>query len=311
MKAILLVDMGSPSSEKEMKTFLRNMFLDPAIIPFPSIFRNILSLIISNARFKKSWFKYELIGGSPLFLSDENLSENLSEALGNGYMITNAFSYSSPLIKDKIASLYKQGIRNLQVIPLYPHFSFTTTGSVKSDISKIQRKYKDLDIHLTERFCNNPNFIKYWQTLIEDSIEKNNLSSPLLVFSAHSIPAHNIKKGDTYVNEINESCEKIAQSLGLEYRIAYQSKMSGTKWVEPDTKSMLKQLSTEDIKDVLLVPISFLSENLETIYDLDTDIVPYAQKHLNFRNISRVRFHQSHPLLIQTLKSLIIPEKKT
>ena len=305
MKAILLVDMGSPSTEKEMKTFLRNMFLDPAILPMPLFFRNLLSLYISNSRYKNSWAKYELIGGSPLFLSDENLSEELSETLGNGYLVSIAFSYTEPLLKDKIASLYKQGIKELQVIPLYPHFSYTTVGSVKRDISKVRNKYKDLDIQLTESFCKNPHFIKYWQTLIEDTIKNNNLTSPLLLFSAHSIPMSNIKKGDTYVNEISESCESIARSLGLNYRISYQSKMGKAKWVEPDTKSMLKQLSTEDIKDVLLMPISFLGENLETLYDLDTDIIPYSQKHLNFRSISRVRFPQSHPLLIQTIKSLI------
>ena len=321
IKAILLVNMGSPSSEKEMKIFLRNMFLDPAIIPMPFFFRKMLSLFISNSRYKKSWAKYELIKGSPLLASDKNLARLLCEDLGNEYFVTNAFSYTQPSIEDKIATIYNKGHRELKVIPLYPQSSLTTTGSVKRDIQRINRKYKDLKITFNESFCNNSHFIQYWHTLIERALFQSFNSSlvnnstnepmtdkPMLVFSAHSIPEYNIRKGDTYVNEINESCSNIARSIGLNYRIAYQSKIGKMKWIGPDTKSLLKQLSEQEIKEVLIVPISFISENLETMYDLDIDIIPYAQKNLSFRNISRVVIPQSHPLMINTLRYLVKPE---
>jgi ferrochelatase len=307
--------MGSPASEKEMKQFLRNMFLDPAILPMPLFMRMFLSFVISNTRYKKSWKKYELIGGSPLKGTDISLSAKLSEAIGKDYVVANAFSYTNPSIEESISSLYNKGIRDLQVIPLYPQFSFTTTGSVRRDVFSAAGKYNDLKISFTDRFFNNQYFIKFWQSLIEETIRKNNLLSTInhqlstiLLFSAHSIPEHNISKGDTYADEINESAKLIAEGLGLDYRVAYQSKIGKVKWLEPSTKDMLKNIQHSAFSiqhSILIVPISFISENLETLWDLEHDIIPYAKNNLNIQSIYRVEIPKSYPLIIETLKGII------
>ena len=305
MIGVLLVNMGSPTSQSEMKYFLNKMFKDRAILPFPLFFRNILATIISNSRYKKSWGKYELIGGSPLKESMQQINEELSKELGSGYDVFTAYSYSQPSIKEGLKYFAKKEIENIEVIPMYPQFSYTTTGSVKTDILK----YKNLNINFHESFYSSESFIKYWELLITETISKNNFSTPpLLLFSSHAIPEYHIKNGDTYVEEVQKSAQLISSKLGLDYKVAFQSKIGKVKWVGPDTLSTLKSLSNKGFHNIILIPISFINENLETLYDMDVEFIPFCKKELNFNTICRVEIPKVHPLLIETFKNLILKQ---
>ena len=278
MTGVLLVNMGSPSSEKEMKSFLFNMFSDPAILPFSKVLRKSLAFIISNTRYKKSWKKYEMIGGSPLKESMNSINNSLSKELGNDYLVTSAYSYSSPDIKSGIEYLYNKGIRNIKVIPMNPQSCFSTTGSIKTDINKCKNQFENISITMIDNFFENKNYIDFWVSLINESLQKNNLKAPVLLFSAHAIPYYQIEKGDTYVDEVNKTALNIAKETGLNYKVSFQSKVGKVKWVEPDTKDALAELKKEGCNEVLLIPISFINENLETLYDLDVEIIPYGKK---------------------------------
>jgi ferrochelatase len=350
-KAVLLINMGSPSSQKEMKYFLQKMFRDPAIIPFPAFLRNLIAFIISNVRYKESWEKYELIGGSPLMESMNNINKLLSDELGKEYIVTVAYSYSQPGIKDGIDYLSSKGVKEIKVIPMYPHSSFSTTGSVKRDISEIKNSLRSSHlpvITVAESFYNNKHFIKFWKSAIESAITKYKLITQnselitqnpehktILLFSAHAIPQSHVRNGDKYVEEIKESARLIASTLNLDYKVSFQSKIGKIKWVEPDTKELLKEFSVLSSQfsvpssqisvpssqisalssqlsalssqlSVLIVPISFLNENLETLYDLEHDIIPYAKSELGIQNIFRVEIPSSHPSLIKTFSDIIL-----
>lgn len=305
MTGVLLVNMGSPSSEKEMKSFLYNMFSDPAILPFSKFFRKSLAFIISNTRYKKSWKKYEMIGGSPLKESMISINESLSKELGNDYLVTSAYSYSSPNIKNGIEHLYQKEIRNIKVIPMNPQSCFSTTGSIKTDIAKCKENYKDISITMVDNFFENKDYINFWVSLIKESLLKYDLINPILLFSAHAIPYYQIEKGDTYVDEVNKTALNIANETGLKYRVSFQSKVGKVKWVEPDTKVALAELKKEGCNEVLIIPISFINENLETLYDLDVEIIPYGKNELNIKNIYRVNIPKTHALLINTFKNLM------
>lgn len=305
MTGVMLVNMGSPSSEKEMKSFLYNMFSDPAILPFSKIFRKLLAFIISNTRYKKSWKKYEMIGGSPLKESMKSINESLSKELGTDFIVTSAYSYSSPNIKSGIDYLYQKGIKKIKVIPMNPQSCFSTTGSIKKDIIKCKDDFENVSITMIDDFYENINYIDFWVSLIKESLQKNSLKDPVLLFSAHAIPLYQIEKGDTYVDEIKKTAFNIANKTGLKYKVSFQSKVGKVKWVEPDTKIALAELKKDGYDEVLLIPISFINENLETLFDLDVEIIPYGKNELNIKNICRVNIPKTHSLLIDTFKNLI------
>jgi ferrochelatase len=306
MIGVLLVNMGSPCSQKETKQFLFKMFCDRAILPFPTLPRTLLAFLISNFRYRSSWKKYESIGGSPLIASMDSITISLSKELGNEYIVSSAYSYSLPTIQNGIENFHKKVIHNIKVIPMFPQSSFSTTESVKKDVEKMAKKYPNSRISITQPFSENEGFITYWVRLIQETIDKNNCQNPTLVFSAHAIPSYQVDKGDTYVDEINMLAKTIASKLGLSYKVSFQSKIGKVKWVQPDTKDCLKGLKNETCDEIILVPISFINENLETLFDLDVEIIPYAKNELNIKNICRINIPTTHPLLIEMFKNLLI-----
>lgn len=297
--------MGSPLSRKEMREFLFNMFTDKAILPFPTLPRTLLALMISTLRSPGSWKKYELIGGSKLMQSMALINEQLSLAIGDDYVVTSAYSYSRPSIRQGVETLRAKGITDIRVITMYPHSAFSTTGSVTTDLNKVKKLYPELRMTELGTYGEDEHFIAYWVDIIQKAMDKNGYKKPTLVFSAHSIPQYNVDDGDTYVEEIKSSARIIAEKLGVAHRVAFQSKIGRIKWVDPDTKDCLKAMKAEGIDEIMLVPISFTNENLETAYDQGCEIMPYGKDELGFQYICRVEIPASHPELIATLKNLL------
>jgi len=305
MTGVLLVNMGSPLSKKEMRQFLFNMFTDKAILPFPALPRTLLALIISTFRHGGSWKKYQQIGGSRLKESMRLINSQLAAGLGAGSEVTTAYSYSKPSIQEGIEKLRSKGITTIKVIAMYPHSAYSTTESVKTDLAKIQKKYPELKMTELGTYGENESFINYWVDNIQKAIDKQGYKAPTLLFSAHAIPQYNADAGDTYVDEINASAKLIAGKLGVAYRVAFQSKIGKVKWVGPDTKDCLKSMKAENIDEIMLVPVSFVNENLETAYDQGIEIVPYGKNELGIQHICRVEIPSSHPLLIAAFKQLL------
>jgi len=305
MTGILLINMGSPTCRCDMKVFLNNMFNDKAILPMPSVPRKLVAKIISTSRYKGSWEKYKLIGGSPLMKSMNEIKDALAAEIGSDYLINNAYSYSTPSVAQAVQLQYNQGIRNIIAIPVYPQFSISTTGSVITDLENANKQFKDLKIKIAGSFYNEPNYIEYWTQQIQKTIAEKQLSKPHLLFSGHAIPEYLIQKGDTYVQEISESAKLISESLGLTHDISFQSKIGRVKWVGPDTKDKLKDLSEKKVSEILIIPISFINENLETLYDLDIEIVPYGRNELGIKNLHRSNIPLNIKTLVETFKTAI------
>ncbi len=305
MKGVLLVNMGGPESPEELKKFLSRMFKDPHILPYGKPVRTLLSFIISNARYRKSWKKYELIGGTPLVKATGKTADALQSLLGNDYKVKYAFSYSIPDIQDSLKDFKKEGIADIIVVPLYPQASFTTTSSVIADVEEVTGNDPFFKVKVQGEFFDHPEYIAFWIQLIRDHLGKSNIVDPTLVFSAHSIPEYHIANGDTYASSIVNSAALIATELGLPYEAGFQSGMRRGRWIGPDVKEHLKLLREEGIENLVLIPISFVHENLETLYDLDVDIIPYAKETLGFSNVSRVNLPESDPQLVKMLAELI------
>jgi len=305
MRGVMIVNMGGPETPEELRFFLSRMFKDPYILPYGTIFRNVLSYVISTSRYKKSWKKYELIGGTPLVKSTRKTADNLQLLLGKEYSVKYAFSYSMPDIPACLESFKKDGITDITVIPMYPQASYTTTSSVLADIKKVTDIDSFYSITFKGEFYNHPGFIAFWVNLIRGHMKSHELENPTLVFSAHSIPQYHITNGDTYAASIVNCAALIATELGLHYEAVFQSGMKRGTWIGPDAKEHLKIMHEEGIDNLILIPISFVHENLETRYDLDHDIVPYALNTIGFTRVSRINLPESDPQLVQMLVSMV------
>lgn len=305
MKAVLLANMGAPVSEKGMKVFLKRMFSDKAILYAPAFVRSVVSTLLSNVRYKSSWKKYLLINGSPLQKSMNEMASDLQQLLSNDYMVSAVYSYSEPFIEEKIAELYEQGIREIWVISMYPQASYSTTGSVQTSLDKMQNRFNDIRCCFVEDYFDNAFFINYWKELISDKIAEMKYTQPYLLFSSHAIPRSFIDRGDMYAEKMNTSAQLISESIGLEYSLSYQSKIGPIEWTKPYTIDQLKALHTKGIDEIIVVPLSFINENLETRYDLDTELIPYGLNTLGIKNICRVTLPDSNPFLVKMFREFI------
>lgn len=306
MKAVLLANMGAPVSEREMKTFLKRMFSDKAIIYAPWLVRFVMSFLISNLRYKSSWKKYKQIGGSSLQQSMNETAANLSNLLGENYVVGCVYSYSQPFIEDKIAELYAQEIREITVISMYPQASFSTSGSVQHTIDKVQNQYIDMNIVFIEDYFNNDLFIESWINLIKAKINDMAYKAPYLLFSAHAIPQSFVTRGDLYTLKLEISAALIAEKLNLPYSLSYQSKIGPMAWTTPNTIDQLKELQCRGVNQIIIVPLSFINENLETCYDLDIELIPYGLNFLKINDLCRISIPWSNPLLVKMFYDFIM-----
>lgn len=304
MIGVLLINLGGAENQAELKQFYRRMFLDKHIIPAPYFFRNLLSLYISKTRFKTGWIRYEMIGGTPIKKDTQALVVALQSKLGNEYLVKEAYSYSNPLITETIDYFSKKNITNIIAVPLYPQASITTTSSVVADIDKIKKTHQQLKTTVLPEFFENNHFISFWTDLITKHISDNKLNKPLLIFSAHSIPLACIKKGDTYQQSIEKSAKLIAEKCNLNFCVSYQSGSNKKTWIGPETPETIESLINKGTKEIVLIPISFIGENLETLYDLDRIIVPNAQNN-NSTKVSRVRIPAIHPKFLQLIEQMV------
>ncbi len=306
MKAILLANMGAPISESNMKVFLKSMFNDKAIIAAPRVVRAVLSTVISTLRYKSSWQKYVLIGGSPLQQSMRKTAEQLQQMVGAQYNVSSVYSYSEPFIEDKISELYATGIKQFTIISMYPQASFSTTGSVQTSLDIMHKKFTDIEFQFVEDYYDNVLFVQYWAKLINQKIAEVGYKNPHLLFSSHAIPQSFLKRGDLYAEKMKTSASLIAQALNLPYNLSYQSKIGPIEWTRPYTVDQLTALHTSKIDEVVVIPLSFVNENLETRFDLDTELIPYGLQELGMKNICRVVIPESDEVLVTMFYNFIM-----
>jgi len=304
---IIIVNMGGPTSLIQMYGFLFRMFTDSHILPVYPIFRYLLAGLITSTRGYFSWKKYKKIGGTPVKKATQSIVNGIKAKLGNEYLIEAAYSYSRPLVSTIYRNMIKKQVGQIKLVSLYPQRCFCTSVSVKDDAQRSGEKYNSTlpvrFLQIYDGFYKNKNFLLFLINLIKKFLltRKELTQPPHLLFSAHSVPKKIILDGDCYVSDIEESANAIASALNFEYSIGYQSGLGKVEWVGPDTKDVLKTLSEKKINSILIIPISFVCENLETLYDLDLEIIPLARKTFNFKEIERIHFPENDSSLNQAI----------
>ena len=314
--AVILLNLGGPNSLGEVKNFLFSLFFDKRIIALPLIFRWCVAKIISSLRLKKATEIYKKLGGkSPIVNNTKLQAKQLSESLKGekeDFEVFIAMRHSKPYIKDVIKKVSAFKPKNVVLLPLYPHFSSTTTLSAFEEYEKEIIKDKYLQSISLKKVCcyyDNKEFLQSQIALIKDVFVKNGLkkSDLKILFSAHSLPCSIIEKGDPYQWQTEKNVELIMKDSFFEnvsYKICYQSKVGYNKWLKPTTESEIRA-AAQDGLGVVIVPISFVSEHSETLVELDIDYKKLA-KDCGINNYLRVKTQGNDKKFIETLKAICL-----
>ena len=311
-KAVILFNLGGPDKMENVEPFLFNLFNDPAILNLPSILRFPLAKLISNRRAPVAKKIYQELGGSsPILKLTKEQSNALETKLNNDDNVSEYRCFIvmrcwHPRAEDVIKQVKIYDPDEVILMPLYPQYSAATSGSSLKEWGDICKKNKFNA--KTSTICCYPtdnNFILAHKNEIIKKI--NNLKNHKLIFSAHGLPENNIKKGDPYQWQIEQSVNKIVESLkikNLDWVLSYQSRVGPLKWIGPSTEDVIVENSKLE-KHIVLVPIAFVSEHSETLVELDIEYKEIANKN-GCKNYTRVPALGTNKDFIKAMSGLII-----
>jgi protoporphyrin/coproporphyrin ferrochelatase len=314
---VLLLNLGGPEQLSDVRPFLFNLFSDPEIIRIPiAALQKPLAWIISTSRAKKSQANYEKIGGgSPLRrITDEQARaiETQLRLQGEDAKVYVGMRYWHPFTEDALAEIKRDEIEQLVILPLYPQFSISTSGSSFRLIEKIWRENPQLqppEYTVIADWYKEPGYLQAMTGLIATEIDKCPQPDQAHVFfSAHGVPVSYVEEaGDPYQAEIEDCTKVIMQALGRtnDYSLAYQSKVGPIEWLQPYTEDAIVGLAERGITDLVVVPISFVSEHIETLEEIDIEYRELAEE-AGIHTFNRVPALDTNPIFIQALVDLVL-----
>ncbi|QQS48931.1 MAG: ferrochelatase [Acidobacteriota bacterium] len=315
---VLLFNLGGPETIEDVRPFLFNLFSDPEIVRIPvRALQKPLAWLISTARAGKSSANYRLIGGgSPLRRITDEQAEALRAELSRRGVEAGVYvgmRYWHPFTETAIEAILRDGITDLVALPLYPQFSVSTTGSSFKDfVAQLEQRggLRHIRRRYITRWHTHESYVSALAGQIEEEIAKFPDPDPSrvhMLFSAHSVPQSYIESGDPYLRHTRETIEEVSEKLGRRspVHLSFQSKVGPVKWLEPATDRKLRQMRAEGIEQVLAIPISFISEHIETLYELDILYKDLAEE-LGFSAYRRVPAFNCRPDFISALADLVI-----
>jgi len=276
--AVVLFNLGGPDSLEAIRPFLFNLFSDRDIFKIP-VGQKFFAKIMSGFRAPAVKEKYKRIGGkSPINewtqLQRSMLQQELQKMVP-GIDVYAAMRYWNPTIKDIAEKVSEKAFDRIALLPLYPHYSITTTGS---SFNEWKRSYKGEVAKLTYvyDYFDNRRYIHALNERIDETIlrfPENVRDDIQLVFSAHGLPESIVKQGDPYPKQIDQTiaCVMNARHFSHEYHLCFQSKVGPVKWLKPSTDEMIRGLAEKRKKQLLVIPISFVSDHIETLFELDIE----------------------------------------
>jgi protoporphyrin/coproporphyrin ferrochelatase len=317
---IVLFQLGGPDSLEAVEPFLLNLFLDPDIIPLGpfGIFRRPIAKLISSRRSIPVAARYAMIGSrSPIGALTERQRLRLVEAVSPHMepVAVTAMRYWHPFTSEAVESLRKAGpLDEIVLLPLYPHYSYATT---LSSLKEWRRVYGNPAGGPPERtidhFYDHPLYIQALVQRIGSILRQFPDSSRIhLVFSAHGLPISLVEKGDPYPKQIEETVGLVCESGEKQYPnwpkthlLCYQSRVGPAKWLEPPFTETLHRLGHEGVKEMLVVPISFVTEHIETLHEINIDGRADAKK-VGIETFRMMPAVGDSPLFIAALKDLVL-----
>ncbi|MFW5658870.1 MAG: ferrochelatase [Bacteroidota bacterium] len=334
---VVLMNLGGPTSESAVRPFLRNLFMDPDIIKLGGgTFQKGLAGFISKRRAPIVAKKYKEINACPSGCTGnahcENrksghisaccspinpLTERQREALESHLQqqhpetfirVYTAMRYWLPFTSTTMDDLKRDGITHVVLLTLYPQFSWTTTGSSLREWNTLRTEDKTINweeypvknYHLDERF------IAAWNSRIDEALQRfapEDRKKVHLVFSAHGTPLSEVRSGDPYTTEVKETMEAVMAARGhdQEYWLSFQSRVGPAKWTQPNTEKLVERMLNYGIKYLLMVPIAFVTDHIETQMELKIELMEEVAEDLGVKQLEVCTGLNDHPLFIETL----------
>jgi len=317
---IVLFQLGGPDSLEAVEPFLLNLFLDPDIIPLGplGLLRRPVAKWISSRRSVPVRGRYAEIGGrSPIGPLTERQRQRLVEAVSPYIdpVAVIAMRYWHPLTAEAVDTLRTAGpLDELVLLPLYPHYSFATTLSSLKEWRRVYGKPEGgLPERSIEHFYNHPLYIQALVERIGSVLRQFTESSRIhLVFSAHGLPMSLVERGDPYPKQIEETVRLISE-LGTKqfpewprtHLLCYQSRVGPAKWLQPPLTGTIERLGHEGVKEMLVVPLSFVTEHIETLHEINIEARAEAKK-VGIGIFRMMPAVGDSPIFIAALKDLVL-----
>ncbi|MDH4157045.1 MAG: ferrochelatase [candidate division Zixibacteria bacterium] len=268
----ILLAMGGPDAPGDIREYLYNIFSDRSLIRLPGgrLFQKPFAKLISRLRSKRVQEHYGLIGGaSPLMkwtsaqaaLVEQDLSRNL-----DAFKCYVGMRYFRPTIRSAVRKAYEDGFRKVCFVPMYPQYSVATVGSSFAEATRVLEEMPGMEAVFINDFHDEPGYA----ALLKDYIESHIGPEDTLLFSAHSLPQKFVDEGDPYVDQVRRTAQMVAADR--EYFVSFQSRTGPVTWVGPDTVAEARRLLSERSGGLFVVPISFVCDHIETLYEIDIEL---------------------------------------
>lgn len=317
---VVLLNLGGPESLPEVEPFLVRLFSDREIIELPlgALAQPLFARLVALVRGPAVRANYARIGGgSPQIrltrAQGRALEERLNREASGRFRVKLAFRYWGPSTEEALAALQEAGISRVVTLTLYPHYSQATTGSSENELRRVlaapRFRGASFSVSSVSSYAIHPLYLE----ALADSVRRGLDAFPeavrprvVLLFSAHALPQRFVDRGDPYVHEIEATRRGVLARLrnGHRHVLGYQSRTGPVKWTGPGTDAVLDDLAREGIREVLVVPLSFVSDHIETLYEVDMLFAERAAK-AGITDYRRTEALNTHPLFIEALARLV------
>ena len=320
LPGILVLTMGGPPRLEDVRPFLRNLFSDPLIFRFPlgSILQTPFALLVSSLRAGKVKRLYQQIGGgSPLGEITQRQASALEMDLssrGYAFPVAVAMRYWKPDTLEAIERMLDRSVDRIIALPLYPQYSRATTGSSLHLLETVVKgSGSSLSVRAIESWCSHPGYLACIAGRIEKALDQVGYGPhTALLFVAHSLPQRFVQEGDPYVQEVERTVQGTLSLLAAQatcstipWYLAYQSRVGPVQWVGPPVEEVLHQMIDQGHHKIVVIPVSFVSDHLETLYEIDIQYRNMASR-CGASVFERIEALNDAPDFIQCLADLVI-----
>ena len=307
--AVVLCNLGGPDSLEAVEPFLRNLFSDPDIFQFPAaaFTQGLFARLVAWRRREEASRGYAALGGaSPIGANTQDQAWALEQALADlGARVFVCMRYWHPLTGEVVAALKAGGFARIVLLPLYPQYSLTTSGSARSEFLRAcARLHYRPDVRFIDSWYEEPDYLDGIATAIGREARRFSAPDPArisLLLSAHGVPQRLIKQGDPYQRGIEETARLVRERLAWpRVTLCYQSRVGSLEWLRPYVDDVIREQGREGVDQILVYPIAFVSDHIETLYELG---MTYAQlaREVGVREYHVVPALNTDPALIRAL----------
>lgn len=287
---IILAQLGGPRDTKEVEPFVRAIFADPDLVPIPGgpIVSKIFGWIVAKARGPWVRRNYRLIGGgSPILeitLAQGRLLEETLRRRGHDLPVAVAMRYTRPDTYDAVRELVRANVDRIILLPLYPQYSSATTGSSENELRRVLDELGvTVPLEVVRTWHDHPTYLDFQAKLVTEMLETRPdelRNGAAVLFSAHGLPESVVAKGDPYPEETAATVKAVIERIPyqLDARLGYQSRTKPVKWIGPGTEEVLADFAADGHRSVGMVAVSFVTDHIETLYEVDMLFKDEAEK---------------------------------